>query len=149
MWSRRPFWQRAQAFLKRRREKLNAGKRLQVCNSMPLPVPSPQNRTHVIFLWLCVSCWLSVFQRAPAAWKEVEEATPERSGFVKPRKKAGRMRTATRKPAPHSKVHRGPRSNFMFTGKNVSVCTLSLFSEVFHCNKNQMAAWLEIPPLGC
>lgn len=34
-------------------------------------------------------------------------------------------------------------------GHNVSICTLSLFSVAFYCNKSVMAAWLEISPLGC
>lgn len=92
---------------------------------------------------------LFVFQRAAAAWKQAEEATPERSGFVKPRRKGGKTRTAMRTPDLHSKVQSQLQNCFIFAGHNVSICTLSLFSEAFYCNRRVMAGWLEIPPLGC
>lgn len=69
-------------------------------------------------------------------------ATPERSGFAKPRRRGGEMRTAMRKPDLPSKVYSWPTVLFyLHGGHNVSICALSLFSEAFCCNKSLMAGW--------
>lgn len=56
------------------------------------------------FCFGIICLFLSDPQRAVAAWRLAEEATPERSESAKPRRKAGRTRTATRKPDLPSKV---------------------------------------------
>lgn len=51
-------------------------------------------------------------------------------------------------PSQQSRIH-GHWAVFSSQGHDVSVCTLSLFTEAFYWNKSAMAGWLGISPLGC